>query len=64
MFKIRALFGLLITLIMLINTSFYNPDDENIVANYELTYETSVETSSEVLVGETIKRIVLFRVTN
>ncbi len=64
MFKIRALFGLLITLIMLITTSCSNRDDENIVANYELTYATSVDTSSEVLVGETIKIVVFFRVTN
>lgn len=61
--KIKALNGLIITLILAITISCSNTDD-NESSNYELTYAISVEHPSEGIVGETLNIIVSFRVMN
>lgn len=61
MYKFRTAYGLLIVLITLACSSDGNHES---IANFETTYATSVETSSEVLLGETINILVYFRVTN
>lgn len=64
MSRIKAAYGLIIISLMFITISCSNGDGDGSVANYELTYATSADASSGVLVGETINILVSFRVTN
>lgn len=54
MSKIKSTYGLLITLILFTTLSCSNADEEEGAARYEATYATSLDASSEVMLGETI----------